>query len=136
MSCTILLVYAEEFDEAHALFGAAALLRSTYEDVLQIRCNNAAGRSAAKLDPRAEDPKVSLFPAKKKKKLASSGSKWKVGRENRGNGGTNNSGNNSHVGSGNSQGGYSNIRASKSGGEKEGKGNRTSSRGRLHSRQK
>ena len=74
-SSMLQLVETEEFDDVDVCFGAAVFHRSAYEDVLQLHRKTAAGRSAAKLDPRTDNPKASLVTAEEKKKLASGGSK-------------------------------------------------------------
>lgn len=67
--CMNLLVHTEETKDSRHLFAAAALLRSSYEDIREQRRQGAAGKAAWKLDRRTDLTYPSLFSAEEEKKL-------------------------------------------------------------------
>jgi hypothetical protein len=86
-------VNAEEEADKTDRYVGAAFLRSAHEDLLQLRRKSAAGRKAYVLEPRADDPRESLFTSDEEKKM-------KGGGRGRGGGNNNNSSGNKDKGQG------------------------------------
>ena len=84
-------VNAEEEADKTDRYVGAAFLRSAHEDLLQLRRKSAAGRKAYVLEPRADDPRESLFTSDEEKKIKARG---------RGGGGNNNNSGNKDKGQG------------------------------------